>query len=100
MKLTVNLGSELRHANISYPKILPVVNNGEVIGEAIISSDGMGEVKIVNEEQISKIKHILELGVGGMVIERQGNLITQFDLKEVFIQFKESQKAKPKNIRL
>lgn len=95
MKLTVNFGDELKHAEIEYPKILPVTRNGEFIGEAIIQADGMAELNIVNKQQISDLKNILELGVGGMVTSREGNLITGFDLKEVSIQFKESGKVRP-----
>lgn len=95
MKLTVNFGDELKHAKIEYTKTVPVTKNGEFVGEAIIQSDGTAELNIVNGREISRIKHILEVGVGGTVTSREGNLITGFNLREVSIQFKESGKVRP-----
>jgi hypothetical protein len=93
MKLTINFGNELKHAKIKYPKILPVTKNCKFVGEALIRSDGMAELNIVNEQQISGIKDILELGVGGVVTSREGNLITGFSLQEVSIQLKDGLKV-------
>ena len=95
MKLTVNFGDELKHATIEYPETLPVTRNGKFVGEAIIQSDGTAELNIVNEQPISRIKDILELGVSGVVTSREGDLITGFNLREVSIQFKESGKVRP-----
>ena len=88
MKLKVNLGDELKHAKIEYTKTVPVTRMGKFVGEAIIQSDGTAELNIVNEQQISDIKDIFELGVGGIVTSREGNLINGFDLREVSIVLK------------
>ena len=90
MKLTVDFGDELKHANIEYPKQIPVMQNGKIIGEVIHKSkDGVFELDITNKQEISSIKQLLHLGVGGTVTSREGNLITGFDLKEVSIQLKQ-----------
>ena len=95
MKLSVKFGDELKHATIEYPETLPVTRNGKFVGKAIIQSDGTAELNIVNEQLISDIKYIVELGVSGMVTSREGDLITGFNLREVSIQFKESGKVRP-----
>lgn len=86
MKLKVNFGDELKHAEIKYPTIVPVKINGEVVGEAVINTDGMAEINIINEQRLSDFQNILMLGVGGVVTSREGDLITGFSLKEASIQ--------------
>lgn len=101
MKLTVNFGDELKHAKINLSKVVPVTknfDNTKLLGEAEVKKDGedtIAELNIVNETEIENIKQILECGVAGTVTEREGNLITGFDLKSVSIQFREDMKAKP-----
>jgi hypothetical protein len=101
MKLTVNFGDELKHAKVNLPKVVPVTknfDNTKLIGEATIKHDGentIAELNIVNEKEVKNIKQILECGVAGTVTEREGNLITGFNLKGVSIQFKEDIKGKP-----
>jgi hypothetical protein len=95
MKLTGKFGDEFKYAKITHSKILPVTRDGEFIGTTIIHPDGMAEMNIVNEEQISNIKNIL--GISGVVTSRQGNLITGIDLKGVSILSKESWKVNPIN---
>jgi hypothetical protein len=97
MKLPINYSSELSNAKITYPPIVPVTKNGQFVGEATIESDG-AELNIVDEKLISEIKDILELGVGGMVTSREGNLITGFRLREVSIQWKQYGKVFPSKI--
>ena len=87
MKLTINLGDELKHAKVSYPINLPVTKNGEFIGEARIQLDGTAEITI-GDRHILNTKDALGLGVGGTVTSRKGDTITGFDIEEVSIQFK------------
>ena len=92
LKLHVNFGDQLSQAKIIYPKFLPVMRNGKCVGEAIMREDGMAELNIVNQQQICDIKHILELGVGGIVTSQKGDIITEFNLRQVSIEFKQRTK--------
>jgi len=94
MQMKVNLGHEYRHANITFADHLPVVHpdNQEVIGDAKLffgpNDNIIADVEIANPEKIKKLKEVVELGIGGVVKERDGDAITKFELISCSLQWK------------
>lgn len=90
MKLEINLGEELKNAEMTHNEKVPVTYKGEFIGEATLDKNLKYDLNIVNKYSLEKIKDILELGWSGKVIERKNGSITKFKLMEVSICFKKS----------
>jgi len=94
MKLTVNFGDQLKGAEYSLPRKVPVTMNfdpARLIGNAELKQDGnevIAELNIVNRKEIDGLQGILECGVCGVATKIEGGLITKFDIKGVSIQFK------------
>lgn len=84
MKFKINLSETLKYENIQLPKLVPFFIYGKDVGECLIDTDGEVEITIKNEEYSKKvIKNTLNLGIGGYITSRQGNIITGFELKEI-----------------
>ena len=85
MKFIVNLPEELKNANLTVSKDIPVsVNFGnEKIGIADIDIKNMTAELNIEEKFSKEILNKMQLNVGGKVIERDGNIINKFDIKEV-----------------
>lgn len=84
MKLKINL-EDLKYCELSHPTTVPVRFMNKVVGEAIIDHTGHAEVSIKGEEEWSKIQHLMQLGVGGVVTSRDKDTVTGFSLVEVSI---------------
>jgi hypothetical protein len=93
MELKVNFGDELSSAKVNLPKVVPVTrdfNNSKLIGEAEVRQEGdkvIAKINIINEKEFEAIKDMLGCGVSGVVTEREGNLITEFDLKSISLKY-------------
>lgn len=74
-------------------------NHEEVIGMAnVFEEDGkvVAECSVTNESYFEERKNMLEFGVAGRVLEREGNVIKKFDLTSVSILYKRDQESRPK----
>ena len=90
-KIRVDLGDDLGDAKLNIPKQVPVVIDFQhkPIGVAELNKDSEGNVMAdisLSDENFKKVlASSLNVGVSGRVKDRDGDIITDFDLTSVSI---------------